>query len=90
MLVRRESLKRRFPNFAVIGEHRAGEGFGENSLLRGTKRGSTVVAKENCFLLTVNRVDFMRFLGEVYERKSVEKIAFIRGFFFFATIQNRL
>ena len=55
-----------------LGEYGAGFSFGEIALIKKTKRNATIKAKNNCFLLTIEKKDYNRAILE-YEKKKLGK-----------------
>ncbi|KAL4466768.1 hypothetical protein ABPG74_010365 [Tetrahymena malaccensis] len=86
----KEEIKKKFPHFQIVGTHQQGDGFGELSLLKGIKRTATIVAKEDCFFLTLDKENYLKFLSEYHERVYQEKISFVKQFFIFEQLDKRL
>ncbi|EAR84732.2 cyclic nucleotide-binding domain protein (macronuclear) [Tetrahymena thermophila SB210] len=86
----KEEIKKKFPHFQIVGTHQQGDGFGELSLLKGIKRTATIVAKEDCFFLTLDKDNYLKFLSEYHEKVYQEKISFVKQFFIFEQLDKRL
>ncbi|EAS03663.2 cyclic nucleotide-binding domain protein (macronuclear) [Tetrahymena thermophila SB210] len=78
-----------FPNFKNAFTFNAGAGFGEIALLRKTERSGTVVSKEDCHLMTLDKESFDEVLGRWEIQKTDEQLSFLKSFAFFKDVNEK-
>ncbi|KAL4494613.1 hypothetical protein ABPG72_004515 [Tetrahymena utriculariae] len=78
-----------FPNFKNAFTFNAGAGFGEIALLRKTERSGTVVSKEDCHLMTLDKDSFDEVLGRWEIQKTDEQLSFLKTFAFFKDVNEK-
>ncbi|KAL4445108.1 hypothetical protein ABPG74_018836 [Tetrahymena malaccensis] len=78
-----------FPNFKNAFTFNAGAGFGEIALLRKTERSGTVVSKEDCHLMTLDKDSFDEVLGRWEIQKTDEQLSFLKSYAFFKDVNEK-
>jgi CRP-like cAMP-binding protein len=74
-----------------ITTFKPGSSFGEIALLTKQRRTGTVVARENCHCMTLNRESFTQIMGAYNDYVVNNKLLFLSSFPFFSGIpKNRL
>ena len=67
-----------------MGEYGEGFSFGDIALIKKTVRNATIKAKDNCFLLTIEKNDYNKAILEFQRKKLFRDIDnFIRTYSFF-------
>jgi CRP-like cAMP-binding protein len=59
-------------DYEKLGEFKNGFSFGEIALIKKTKRNATIIAKEDCKLVSINKNDYNKIIKEL-ELKRLEK-----------------
>ncbi|KAL4487121.1 hypothetical protein ABPG72_001573 [Tetrahymena utriculariae] len=84
-----EFLKQQFPGFILVKTFLPGDSFGEIALMTQQNRSATLVAKEDCDLLVLDKEGFDKTISYMKQNTIREKIEFIKSFEFFSTLSTK-
>ncbi|EAS02812.2 cyclic nucleotide-binding domain protein (macronuclear) [Tetrahymena thermophila SB210] len=79
-------IKKIYPNLECVKIYKAGEAFGEISLMTNSSRTATMVCREDTYLMTLNKQGFEKIVGAYHEYIVRERLAFLQRFSFFKEI----
>jgi CRP-like cAMP-binding protein len=81
----------KYSDFRIVARYRTGEGFGEQALIKtGGRYTASVVAKNVCHLLTLDRALYVQLLAKAHEATLKEKLNYMLNFAIFAPINTKM
>lgn len=61
-----------------MGDLKAGQAFGELSLLYGTKRSATIIAVTNSSLIKIEKDDFDKYVRDIFDNMLKDQLDFMK------------